>query len=56
MDKLAGDNRLCQAILGMSWPEVTLLLTSFEKYLQEDKAIKRKQKETRLIDFSLRSK
>lgn len=48
IDKLTGNDRLCQAILGMKWSEVTLLLSSFEKYLIEDKAIRRKQKETDL--------
>jgi len=45
IDKLSGDNRLCKAILGMSWTEVEIMLPSFSKYLAEEKSIYRRNKE-----------
>jgi hypothetical protein len=48
MDKLAKDNRLSKAILGMSWNEVLLLEPSFSKYLLEEKSFYRKNKEKEL--------
>jgi len=48
MDKLAKDNRLCKAIIGLNWNEIMVMLPSFSKYLLEDKSITRKQKEKEL--------
>lgn len=48
IDKLAKNNRLCKAILGMSWDEIITMESSFSKYLAEQKNTYRKSKEKQL--------